>query len=170
MFNQNAEKQWNVSLIVVLAVAAIIYLSSILSPPSLMDDVDAVQAQIARTMITTGDWVTARQDGVVYFEKSPLIYWLMAISMKVLGWHRMTQTTTFLTPTTSINLRRGRESKNLRLFQSVFPKLGSFPGPDNTRTAPAIAVVPLNPNLFCFYRSKPVGDFFLAMIEGSRCH
>ncbi len=87
MFNQNAEKQWNVSLIVVLAVAAIIYLSSILSPPSLMDDVDAVQAQIARTMITTGDWVTARQDGVVYFEKSPLIYWLMAISMKVLGWH-----------------------------------------------------------------------------------
>jgi hypothetical protein len=30
------------------------------SPPSLMDDVDAVQAQIARNMVQSGDWVTAR--------------------------------------------------------------------------------------------------------------
>ena len=43
-----------------------------------MDDVDAVQAQIARNMLHSGDWVTARLDGVVYLEKSPLIYWLIA--------------------------------------------------------------------------------------------
>ena len=50
-----------------------------------MDDVDAVQAQIARNMLSSGDWVTARIDGVVYLEKAPLIYWLIAICYKVFG-------------------------------------------------------------------------------------
>jgi 4-amino-4-deoxy-L-arabinose transferase-like glycosyltransferase len=69
----------------VALIAAAIYLGCILSPPSLMDDVDAVQAQIARNMLTSGDWVTARIDGIIYLEKSPLIYWLIAISYKVFG-------------------------------------------------------------------------------------
>ncbi len=60
-------------------------MACIVSPPSLMDDVDAVQGQIARNMLQSGDWVTARLDGVAYLEKSPLIYWLMAISYKVFG-------------------------------------------------------------------------------------
>ena len=50
-----------------------------------MDDVDAVQAQIARNMITSGDWVTAHLDRVAYLEKPPLVYWLIAISYKVFG-------------------------------------------------------------------------------------
>ena len=76
-----------IPLAIPLLAAAIIYLSSILSPPSLMDDVDAVQAQIARTMLSSGDWVTARIDGVDYFEKSPLVYWLIAFSYKLFGIH-----------------------------------------------------------------------------------
>lgn len=52
-----------------------------------MDDVDAVQAQIARNMLASGDWVTARLDGVAYLEKSPLIYWMMAASYRVFGVH-----------------------------------------------------------------------------------
>ena len=52
-----------------------------------MDDVDAVQAQIARNMLTSGDWVIARLDGVPYLEKSPLIYWLIAISYRIFGLH-----------------------------------------------------------------------------------
>jgi 4-amino-4-deoxy-L-arabinose transferase-like glycosyltransferase len=72
-------------LIAVLLFAALIYIPSLFSPPSLMDDVDAVQAQIARNMLTSGDWVTARLDGVLYLEKAPLIYWLIAISYKVFG-------------------------------------------------------------------------------------
>jgi 4-amino-4-deoxy-L-arabinose transferase-like glycosyltransferase len=74
------------SLIVAL-VAAIIFLGCILSPPSLMDDVDAVQAQIARNMLQSGDWVTARLDGVAYLEKSPLKYWMMAVSFRIFGPH-----------------------------------------------------------------------------------
>ena len=50
-----------------------------------MDDVDAVQAQISRNMLASGDWVTARLDGVAYLEKAPLIYWLMAISFRIFG-------------------------------------------------------------------------------------
>src|ERR671930_1382370 len=71
----------------VLLVAAAIYLGCIVSPPSLMDDVDAVQAQIARNMLSSGDWVTARLDGVAYLEKAPLIYWAIALSYKILGVH-----------------------------------------------------------------------------------
>jgi 4-amino-4-deoxy-L-arabinose transferase-like glycosyltransferase len=52
-----------------------------------MDDVDAVQAQIARNMLVSGDWVTARLDGVAYLEKSPLVYWVMAVSYSVFGIH-----------------------------------------------------------------------------------
>jgi hypothetical protein len=52
-----------------------------------MDDVDAVQAQIARNMLASGDWVTARLDGIAYLEKSPLIYWMMAVSYRIFGVH-----------------------------------------------------------------------------------
>jgi 4-amino-4-deoxy-L-arabinose transferase-like glycosyltransferase len=77
---------WRVYL-TVLAVAGAIYFGCMVSPPSLMDDVDAVQAQIARNMLTSGDWVTPRLDGVVYLEKPPLIYWLIAASYKIFGIH-----------------------------------------------------------------------------------
>jgi 4-amino-4-deoxy-L-arabinose transferase-like glycosyltransferase len=52
-----------------------------------MDDVDAIQAQIARNMLTSGDWVTARLDGIPYLEKAPLVYWAIAISYKMFGVH-----------------------------------------------------------------------------------
>jgi len=50
-----------------------------------MDDVDAVQAQIARNMLQSGDWVTARLDGIAYLEKSPLKYWMMATFFSIFG-------------------------------------------------------------------------------------
>ena len=52
-----------------------------------MDDVDAVQAQIARTMLVSGDWVTARIDGLAYLDKAPFVYWATAVSYKVFGVH-----------------------------------------------------------------------------------
>ena len=52
-----------------------------------MDDVDSVQAQIARNMLVSGDWVTARLDGVPYLEKPALIYWTIALSYKIFGVH-----------------------------------------------------------------------------------
>src|SRR6267378_4091575 len=72
---------------IVVVVAALVFFTAVISPPGLMDDVDAVQAQIARNMLESGDWVTARLDGVAYLEKSPLIYWMMAATLAVLGVH-----------------------------------------------------------------------------------
>ncbi|MCX7604720.1 MAG: glycosyltransferase family 39 protein [Bryobacteraceae bacterium] len=63
------------------------YAPALLAPPHLMDDVDAVQAQIARNMLESGDWVTARLDGVPYLEKAPLKYWMIACSYAVFGVH-----------------------------------------------------------------------------------
>src|SRR5438552_6296777 len=45
---------------IVVLVASLVFLVNIVSPPRLIDDVDAVQAQIARNMLASGDWVTAR--------------------------------------------------------------------------------------------------------------
>jgi hypothetical protein len=38
-------------------------------------------------MLASGDFVTARLDGVAYLEKSPLIYWLIAGAFRVFGVH-----------------------------------------------------------------------------------
>ena len=70
-----------------ILVATAIYLSCIISPPSLMDDTDAAIAQAARTMLSKGDWVTPRLDGVAFLEKPPLYFWPMAVSYSLFGVH-----------------------------------------------------------------------------------
>lgn len=71
----------------IVLLAAIVFLGSIGSPPRLMDDVDAVHGQMARNMLSSGDWTIARLDGVPYIEKAPLLYWLIAICYDVFGVH-----------------------------------------------------------------------------------
>src|SRR6202521_2859823 len=73
--------------LIVLPAPPAVFLGCIVSPPSLMDDVDAVQAQIARNMVDSGDWVTARLDGIAYLEKPPLKYWLIAVTYEIVGVH-----------------------------------------------------------------------------------
>lgn len=71
-----------------LALCTLTFLAvSVVSPPALLDDVDSVTAQIARTMVETGDWVTPRLNGIVYFEKPALRFWLVAASYLVFGVH-----------------------------------------------------------------------------------
>ena len=72
--------------LIVLLIAAAVYAGCMVSPPSLMDDVDAVQAQIARNMLASGDWVTARLDGSPVSRKSPAdLLADCAISFKIFG-------------------------------------------------------------------------------------
>lgn len=75
----------NEAIVVLFALA--VYLGSIVSPPSLMDDVDAAHAQIARSMLESGDWVSARLDGVLYLDKAPLHFWAIALSYSLFGVH-----------------------------------------------------------------------------------
>jgi 4-amino-4-deoxy-L-arabinose transferase-like glycosyltransferase len=73
--------------LIVAAVAAAIYLGCIVSPPSLMDDVDAAVAQVSRNMVTSGDWITPRADGIAFLEKPSLFYWPIAVTFKIFGIH-----------------------------------------------------------------------------------
>ncbi len=70
--------------LLVLLFAAFIYIPTLFSP-HLMDDTDAVNAQIPLNMLQSGDWVTARLDGVAFLEKSPMLYWMIATSYSLLG-------------------------------------------------------------------------------------
>src|SRR5438552_18807422 len=84
--NVLTSKSWLTYLIVAL-VAGAIYLGCSVSPPSLMDDVDGAVAQNARNMVTSGDWVTPRPDGIAFIEKPAMFYWPIAVSFKILGIH-----------------------------------------------------------------------------------
>lgn len=42
-------------------------------------------AEIPREMVASGDWVLPRLNGVVYFEKPPLVYWMVAASQSLPG-------------------------------------------------------------------------------------
>ena len=46
---------------------------------------EARYAEIPREMVAANDYVTPRLNGVSYFEKPPLVYWLVAGSLKIFG-------------------------------------------------------------------------------------
>lgn len=54
-----------------------------LRPLSLPDE--GRYAEISRWMLVSGDWLTPRLDGLPFFHKPPLLHWLQASSMAVLG-------------------------------------------------------------------------------------
>ena len=83
---QPARKSLRYEWIVVLFASAV-FLTGVISPPWLMDNVDATQAVMARNILLTGDWVSFRCDGVLYLEKAPLKYWMTAVSYLIFGEH-----------------------------------------------------------------------------------
>jgi 4-amino-4-deoxy-L-arabinose transferase-like glycosyltransferase len=82
----DTRKNWHLY-VAILLISGAIYLGCSVSPPSLVDDSDSVVAQAARTMLQSGDWVTARLDGIPFLEKPPLFYWPIALSFKIFGVH-----------------------------------------------------------------------------------
>jgi 4-amino-4-deoxy-L-arabinose transferase-like glycosyltransferase len=53
--------------------------------PGLLDDVDSIYIEVAREMLQRHDYVTPYVDGIRFFDKPPLMYWMAAGSMKVFG-------------------------------------------------------------------------------------
>ncbi|MBB5060862.1 4-amino-4-deoxy-L-arabinose transferase-like glycosyltransferase [Granulicella aggregans] len=55
--------------------------------PGLLDDVDSVYIESAREMLVRHDFVTPYVDGIRFFDKPPLMYWLASASMRIFGIH-----------------------------------------------------------------------------------
>jgi 4-amino-4-deoxy-L-arabinose transferase-like glycosyltransferase len=74
------------SLVLIVAAWAVLQVGGLFSP-GLLDDVDSVYLQIAREMLGRHDFVTPAIDGIRFFDKPPLMYWMAAGSMRVFGVH-----------------------------------------------------------------------------------
>ena len=75
---------WSRDLILVTLLLAALYGFRLGSYPLANPD-EGRNAEIAREMVASGDWVTPRLDGVNYFEKPPLMYWTVASSIAMFG-------------------------------------------------------------------------------------
>ncbi len=53
---------------------------------AVLDDGDALYAHVAQEMVQRGDWVTPYANGVRFFDKPPMMYWLMAFSYRMFGF------------------------------------------------------------------------------------
>jgi 4-amino-4-deoxy-L-arabinose transferase-like glycosyltransferase len=75
---------WGRDLLVLAVLFAALYALQLGSAPLANPD-ESRYAEIPREMVATGDWVTPRLNGVVYFEKPPLVYWAGAVLQSVFG-------------------------------------------------------------------------------------
>jgi 4-amino-4-deoxy-L-arabinose transferase-like glycosyltransferase len=67
-----------------VTIACLLYLPR-LGTAALWEPDEGRYAEIAREMMVSGDYVTPRDDWVRYFEKTPLVYWTTAASIRLLG-------------------------------------------------------------------------------------
>jgi 4-amino-4-deoxy-L-arabinose transferase-like glycosyltransferase len=56
-----------------------------LASPGLYDPHESLYAEVAREMVTRGDWLTPYLNGTRYLDKPPLFYWLIGLSYTVFG-------------------------------------------------------------------------------------
>jgi 4-amino-4-deoxy-L-arabinose transferase-like glycosyltransferase len=77
--------RWNPRSIALIVLAWLILHIGCLFTPGLLDDVDSIYIEIARSMLLRHDYVTPYIDGIRFFDKPPLMYWLASGSMAVFG-------------------------------------------------------------------------------------
>ncbi|MGA7158602.1 MAG: glycosyltransferase family 39 protein [Acidobacteriaceae bacterium] len=80
-------RRWRASsLALIVSAWAILQLGGLFTP-GLLDDVDSIYIQVAREMLQRHDLVTPTIDGIRFFDKPPLMYWMAAGSMHLFGIH-----------------------------------------------------------------------------------
>ena len=77
--------RWRPRSIALIVLAWLILHIGCLFTPGLLDDVDSIYIEIARSMLLRHDYVTPYIDGIRFFDKPPLMYWLASGSMAVFG-------------------------------------------------------------------------------------
>jgi 4-amino-4-deoxy-L-arabinose transferase-like glycosyltransferase len=78
-------RRWTLRSIAILVLAWLILQIGGLFTPGLLDDVDSIYIEIAREMLQRHDYVTPYINGVRFFDKPPLLYWMAAGSMRLFG-------------------------------------------------------------------------------------
>ena len=84
-FVPDSPRSWRVRLrsSAVLLLPVLLLLLAAWRPLALPDE--GRYAEVGRWMLSSGDWLTPRLDGVPFFHKPPLLYWLEAASMQLFG-------------------------------------------------------------------------------------
>lgn len=72
------------SIALLVAVWIVLHLGCLFTP-GLLDDVDSIYIEVAREMMTRHDYVTPYIDGIRFFDKPPLMYWMAAGGMHLFG-------------------------------------------------------------------------------------
>jgi 4-amino-4-deoxy-L-arabinose transferase-like glycosyltransferase len=80
-------RHWSPRSLAILILAWFILQIGGLFTPGLLDDVDSVYIEIAREMMLRHDYVTPYINGIRFFDKPPLLYWMAAGSMHIFGIH-----------------------------------------------------------------------------------
>jgi 4-amino-4-deoxy-L-arabinose transferase-like glycosyltransferase len=78
-------RRWSPRSLAILVLAWLILQIGGLFSPGLLDDVDSVYIEIAREMMQRHDYVTPYINGIRFFDKPPLLYWMASSSMAVFG-------------------------------------------------------------------------------------
>jgi len=82
--HQHLATHWKRYALLLLLAYLVIYILPLGVRPVMIPD-EARYAEIPREMITTGNWVSPHLNGLRYFEKPVLGYWLTGISMQLFG-------------------------------------------------------------------------------------
>jgi 4-amino-4-deoxy-L-arabinose transferase-like glycosyltransferase len=82
---QRPPARWDPRSIALIVLAWLVLHIGCLFTPGLLDDVDSIYIEIARQMLLRHDYVTPMIDGIRFFDKPPLMYWLAAGSMHLFG-------------------------------------------------------------------------------------
>src|SRR5438128_2749900 len=68
---------------ILLALSLLLFVPKLGMP--LLDPDEGLYAEIAREMLTSGDWVIPHVNGLPYLEKPPLYFWLTALTFQLFG-------------------------------------------------------------------------------------
>lgn len=82
--NMSTANKWQRYALILLLMYLLIYILPLGVRPIMIPD-EARYAQIPHEMITTGNWVSPHLNGLRYFEKPVLGYWVTGISMQLFG-------------------------------------------------------------------------------------
>jgi 4-amino-4-deoxy-L-arabinose transferase-like glycosyltransferase len=80
-------RRWSPRSLTILICTWLILQIGGLFTPGLLDDVDSIYIEIAREMLRRHDFVTPYINGIRFFDKPPLMYWMAAGSMRLFGIH-----------------------------------------------------------------------------------